>query len=462
VNAPVTVPAFNAPPPHSLEAERSVLGAIMLHNDAWTEIRAVVDAEDFYRVAHGIVFRRMEGLAATGRPIDPLTLADVLGRHDELETIGGPAFLMRLTDGVPRSSHAVHYAALVRDYARRRQCIAVAQQLLTEAHTDDDIADVLGRAERALRDVSTGGDSDVETSAAAVAEAFETLEAIDRAEDGITGIRTGLDGLDRMLGGLQRSEVVVLAARPSVGKTALAGQMVAHAAVDDRVPTLFVTLEQPKAQLALRMASNRARVDLVAVREKRVDDVDLERLGDALRAIHDAPITFVDRRDIRLSDIRLIARRLHGQGKCDLLVVDYLTLVQPERSQTKNENRQEQVALQSRLTKTIAKELGIPVVMLAQVSREYEKDGATTTPGGKPKPARRPRLSDLRESGAIEQDADVVLFLHRPYVRPTGIEEQMRECETELIVAKQRNGPIGHVDAYYAKQWLRFNETGRA
>ena len=443
--------------PHNLHAERSVLGAVLMRNDAWTDVRDAVGPDDFYRAAHAMVFRRMDGLAQVGRAIDPLTLSDLLARHGELDEVGGPSFLMGLTDGVPRSTNAVHYAEMVRDYSRRRQCIAVAQLLLEQAQSDDDVNETIAKSERALRDIEAGRATELTSIADAVNAGLDHLEATAQADFGVTGIPSGFFSLDRMLGGFQREDLIVVGARPSVGKTAFMGQVAANAARDGGVPTVVVTLETRASQLALRMASAKAQVDLIAIREKRASDGELTRLNVALEALHRAPITFLDTREVRMSDIRRHARRLHAQGKCDLLLLDYLTLVNPEKSATRGENREQQVAAQSKLAKSIARELAIPVVILCQLSRDFERDGAQK-PGGKPKTARRPRLSDLRESGAIEQDADVVLFVHRPFVRPNTIEERMREGETELIVAKQRNGPIGQIRAHFTKEFVRFDE----
>jgi replicative DNA helicase len=350
----------------------------------------------------------------------------------------------------------VHYADLVREHARRRQCVVIAEQLRAEALAADDLEESRARAEHALRDLDAGQAAAFTSIARAAHAGLDDLEAIAQAEDGVTGVPTGFATVDRMLGGLQGGDLVVLAARPSVGKTAAACQMAMHAALIRHVPTLFVTLEQRASQLTLRMASNAARVDLVALRVGQATEEESARLHQAAARLSEAPITFIDARDVRMSDVRRHARLLRAQGKCSLIVLDYLTLLEPERTSTRGETREAQVAAQSRLAKSIARELGVPFVLLSQLNREFEKDAGARKGSRKP---RRPRLSDLRESGAIEQDADVVVFVHRPYVRPEGLEERTREGETELIVSKNRNGPTGLVRAHYAKTWVRFTET---
>jgi replicative DNA helicase len=442
--------------PHSLDAERAVLGALLVRPDAWADIRDIVSSADFWRAAHRTLFRRMSDLVAAGRAIDLVTLAEVLERHSEVEEVGGLAYVAGLSDAVVRTSHAVHYAEIVREKAKRRQLLVLADQIRAEAVAADDVEDVRQRTEEALRTLDAGPRGDFLTSEQAAHAALDELEHA-REAHGLTGIPTGLPTIDRTTGGLQTGDLVVLAARPSVGKTAAAGQWAMYAALERRVPTLFVTLEQRASQLALRMASNRTCIDLVAVRDARAQDQDLSRLNRALEQLADAPLTFLDSRDLRMSDVRRHARLLTAQGKCGLLFLDYLTLLQPEPTSTRAETREAQVAAQSRMAKSIARELGIPVVLLCQLNREFERDSGAA-PGVRRSP-RSPRLSDLRESGAIEQDADLVVFIHRPFVRPTSAEERAHEGETDLLIAKNRNGPIGRVRARYHKAWVRFEEV---
>jgi replicative DNA helicase len=450
----VNAPAMEYP--HSIDAERSVLAAVLLRNDTWSDVRDAVCAEDFYRHAHRVVFSRMEGLAQLGRVIDLVTLHDALARHGEVDDVGGASYISRLIDGVARSTNAVHYAEVVRDHARRRKAMDIGRQLVEDAARSDDVNEVIGTAEKSLREVEAGRSLEVTSIADAITSGMDDLERAAQSEYGITGVPTGFFTLDRMLGGLQAEDLIIVAARPSVGKSALLGQMVAYAALDAKLHVTVVTLEMRASKLALRMASARARVDLHAVRSGTASPADLAALNQHLEALHGCGrINFIDTRDIRMSDVRRHARRLRAQGKLDLLALDYLALTTPEKATTRGENRQEQVAAQSKLAKSIARELGIPFVVLNQLDRGVEKDGGTKkTPG-----QRAPRLSDLRESGAIEQDADAVIFVHRPYVRPETFEERLREGETELIVAKQRNGPIGKVRARYVPAWVRFDET---
>lgn len=444
--------------PHSLAAERAVLGAILRSVDVLADVRDLVAPEDYYRDAHATLYRRMLALADAGRPVDLVGLLGVLERHAEVEAVGGARYIAALLDDAPRPSLALGHAEEVRAYALRRAYIRIGQQLQQAAREADDIEEPRADAEAALRACQTGSRSALVDAEAAVAGALDILESYERAEHvGVTGVATGLYSLDVILGGWQPEDLIVIAARPSVGKTAFAGQVAAYAAMTRRVPVLFATLEQPPDRLSLRMAGNHARVDIEAARKRQIRDEELERLGASLRAVGDAPLTFFDARGKRMSDIRRHARMLHAQGRCALLVIDYLGLVQPETARSKGETRERQVAVQSEAAKNIARELRIPVLLLCQLNREYERD--QPKPGARKAQPRRPRLSDLRESGAVEQDADVVLFVHRPYARPQTIEEQQREGETELIVAKHRNGALGVVDAFYAKTWVRFEEA---
>lgn len=445
--------------PHDLAAERAVLGAVLVRAGTVADVRDIVTPEHFYRQAHGTLFRRMLALADAGTAIDILTLVPVLERHGELDAVGGVSYIARLIDGIPRTANAPHYADEVRACFQRREAVRIALELGSAARSDDDIDDVCSTAEQALRATQTGQRDALITAAQAVAGAMETLEAYETAETvGITGVATGIYGLDHLLGGWQPDDLIVIAARPSVGKTAFAGQVCAYAAIKLRVPVVFVTLEQPAKRLAARMASNMAKVDLEAYRERQVGEDELARMGHALSEVHAAPLSFVDGRGKRMSDIRRVARMAHARGQCGLLAIDYLGLVAAEASKSKGETRERQVAIQSGMAKDIARELHIPVLLLCQLNREYEKD--QPKPGAKRAAPRRPRLADLRESGAVEQDADVVLFVHRPFVRPANPEEAMREGQTELIVAKHRNGAIGDVSAHYTKEWVRFTEAG--
>jgi replicative DNA helicase len=441
--------------PWNLDAEKATLGALLVRNEVWREVADAVAAEDFYREGHRVLFGRMAKLVEAGRPVDLVTLTNGLDESG-LQALGGFGYLNSLTAGLPRSTNAAHYAAIVREHARRRQCIALGQQLIADAQSGDDIDAARAACEQALRELEIGRSVDTAGADVVAVEAFDFLETMGNAPDGITGVRTGLAPLDTMTGGLQPSELHIVAARPSVGKTALMAQIALHAAVNEGVPTVVVTMEQPRKQLLLRMASNMARVDLVAVRRTEAYPDDLTRLSQALERLAASPLTFIDHGELRMSDVRARARRLHAQGKCGYLLLDYLGLVAPERSQSRSETREERVSVQSRMAKGIAKELGIPFVLLCQLNREYEKDNGARAKSAEP---RRPRLSDLRESGAIEQDADTVMFVHRPFVRPRTEVEAYREPETELIVAKQRNGPIGTVPATYTKEHVRFEAT---
>lgn len=441
--------------PWNLDAEKATLGALLVRPEVWRDVADAVSAEDFYREGHQRLFRRMAALVEAGRAIDFVTLLDGL-QATELDALGGIGYLTKLTDGLPRSTNAVHYAEIVREHARRRACIALGQRLIAEAQHGDDVETARASCEQALRELETGRSVDTYSAASSVASAYDLLESMANTPDGITGIRTGFLTLDQMTGGLQRSELHLLAARPSVGKTAMLCALATQAAYVDRVPTVIVTLEQPRDMLLLRMASAMARVDLVAVRLGQASERNLSDLSDALAKLNSAPLTVIDHRELKMSDVRRRLRRLHGAGACEFALLDYLGLLEAERAVSRSENREQQVGAMAKMAKGIARELRIPFVLLSQMHREYEKANAAR---GKKTEPRRPNLTDLRESGQLEQHADTVLFIHRPYARPRNFDEAQKEGETEFILAKQRNGPIGSVPAWYAKSWTRFEET---
>lgn len=445
-------------PPHNLEAERAVLGAVLLRNDALAEVADIVTPEDFYRYGHAVLLRRMRDLANAGRPIDFVTLSTLLEQHKELDKVGGSSYLSRLIDGVPRSTNAMHYALDVKTAATRRALIAFAEKLRADAIDGDDPEEVRASAEQQLRGIESGTGIAFTSAEQAVADAYRTIDAYETAEHlGVTGVPTGLAGLDDLIGGWQKGDMNVIAALSSHGKTAFAAQCAGYASVIRRVATLFVTNEQKPGSLALRLASNRARVDLKSIRRRFATDEELQRFGDALNEIQRSPLTFKWARGKRMSDIRRHARMAKAKGQCDLLVIDYLGLIAPEVTQNRNESREREVAKQSTMAKDIAGELDIPVLLCVQMNGNTEREAGR---GKKPSPPRRPRgATDLRESMAVFNDADVVLFVHRPFARPFGDEEKSRQGHTELIVAKQRNGPIDDVTAWFSASHQRFEET---
>lgn len=444
--------------PRNLEAERAVLGAILVRGDALREIADILTAEDFFRSAHGTLFRRMQDLATAGRAIDLVTLMPVLERHGELDAVGGVAYITRLVDGLPRSVSAAHYALDVKAASTRRGLIAFAEKLRSDAIHGDDPDTVREAAEQALRGLDSGTGLELLDVKDAVAQASATLDAFDNAEHvGVTGVPTGLAGLDDLLGGWQRGDLNVIAGLSSHGKTALMAQCAGYAAIIRKVPTLFATNEQKPGSLVLRLACNRARVDLTAIRKKYANDDELARFADAVNEIARSPLTFYWARGKRMSDIRRHARMAKAKGRCDLLAIDYLGLIPPEVSQNRSETREREVARQSSMAKDVAGELDVPVLLGCQMNGDIEK--AAPRGGKKSVAPPRPRLSDLRESKAVGHDADVVLFVHRPFARPSNPEERMRQGETDLIVAKQRNGAVGDVSAHFSGGWQRFEET---
>src|SRR6202790_2587919 len=433
--------------PHNLEAERSVLGAILLHNDAFNLAAEVVDAKDFYRDAHRRIFDKMVKLVERGGAIDLVTLKEELGRSGALAEVGGPAYITALVDGLPRVTNVEHYARIVKEKATLRNLIFSASAIQEQALAAGDDADsILDRAESAIFQlaedrVRTGliGVKDL------VRDGFERLEKIFSEGRRITGLATGYPGLDNEVAGLQNSELIILAARPSMGKTALALNIAENVALRQREPVAVFSLEMSKESLLLRLLASHARVDAHKFRTGHMNKDDWGKITTSLGVLGDAPIWIDDSASSTVLEMGAKARRLKRDRGLSLMLVDYLQLVVPTNS-GRGTNRQEEVSGMSRALKGLAKELKVPIVVLSQLTRPPERED------------RKPQLADLRESGAIEQDADVVLFINRPNFYKTDLPEEDR-AKAEIIIAKQRNGPTGNLNFVFLSRHTRFEEA---
>ncbi len=433
------------PLPHNLDAERSILGAILLDNHLLDAAVEKLRAEDFFLEPHRRIFERMMELSESQQAIDLVTLTEVLARRGDLEAAGGPAYVAQLLDGVPRITNIEHYARIVKEKAVLRNLIHAAHAIQQHALDADDEADaILDRAESYIFQIA---EERIRAGLVGVKELvrenYERLEKIFSEGRRITGLGTGYTRLDNETAGLQSSELIILAARPSMGKTSLALNIAENVALRKREPVAVFSLEMSKESLLLRLLSSEAHVDAHKFRTGHLSKDDWQSIADSLGRLGDAPLWVDDSASSTVMEIGAKARRLKRDKGLSLLIVDYLQLV---AARGRFSNRNEEVSSISRSLKGLAKELKVPVLVLSQLTRAPERE------------ERRPQLADLRESGAIEQDADVVLFIYRPNFYKPDLPEEDR-AKAELIIAKQRNGPTGMVKFVFLGKHTRFEEA---
>jgi len=433
------------PLPHNLGAERGVLGAILLDNHALNTAIEMLRAEDFFLEQHRRVYNRMIALGERQRAIDLVTLADELERAGELDAAGGAAYLAQLIDGVPRVAHIEHYAHIVKEKALLRSLIHTSEAIQQQAlEAEEGAEDILDRAETLIfqlaEDRIRSGLIGVKEL---VRESYERLERMLSEGRQITGIPTGYQQLDQLTSGLQPSELIILAARPSMGKTALALNVAENIAMTERQPLAIFSLEMSKEALLMRLLASHARLDMHRFRTGHLGQEEGRRMTAALGELAEAPIWIDDSGSASVTEIGAKARRLKKDKGLSLVIVDYLQLIS---GRGRFGNRNEEVSSISRALKGLAKELKVPVLVLSQLTRAPERE------------ERRPQLSDLRESGAIEQDADVVVFINRPNFYRTELPEEERR-KSELIIAKQRNGPTDRIPFVFFEKYTRFEEA---
>jgi len=428
--------------PHNLDAERSVLGSILIENQSINLAQEILRHDDFYRDPHRKIYRVMENLSERATAIDEITLKEELARSGDLESVGGAAYIASLADGVPSPKHIEYYARIVKEKSILRGLISSASGILTDCYrAEEEVGEILDRAESSIfkiaQDSLSGGFLPIRTIADA---SLKVIEELSKSHSMITGLATGYDRLDEYTAGLQKSDLIVVAARPAMGKTTFCLNVAQNAALRDERRVGVFSLEMSREQLFLRMLCSLGRIDAHLLRTGRLTKDDWKKLTDAFARISSAPIFIDDSAGIGVMEMRAKARRLKSEHGLDLLVIDYLQLI---RGRGRVENRNQEISDISRSLKELAKELQIPVIAISQLSRAPE-----TRPGD-----RRPQLSDLRESGAIEQDADVVLFIYREEVyKPT----EDNRGKADLIIAKQRNGPVGLVPLAFIKQYTKF------
>src|SRR3954465_14767065 len=431
--------------PHNLEAERSVLGAILLHNDAFNLAAEVIDADDFFRDAHRRIFDKMVKLSERGDAIDLVTLKEELNRAGELDQVGGPAYITALVDGVPRSTNVEHYARIIKEKATLRNLIFSANKIVSSAYEAEEDADlILDQAEHAIFAIADKKIGDGFVSLRDLAQgSLDTIEKLHARKELVTGVPTGFTDLDEITSGLQPSDLIIVAARPSMGKTSLVLNMAQHIGTKTDMTVGVFSLEMSKEQLFLRMLTGEARIDAHRLRGGFLGERDWGRLAAAVGTLSESKIFIDDTPSIGVLEMRAKCRRLASEHGLHMVMIDYVQLMQ---GRGRFENRTLELASISRSLKGLAKELNVPIVLLSQLSRAPES-----------RSDHRPQLSDLRESGALEQDADVVVFIYREDMYMDKSQPPTdAQGVAELIIAKQRNGPTGVVKLAFIREFTRF------
>ena len=431
--------------PANVDAERAVLGSILLKPDVCDDIALVVRAEDFSDESHQLLYRHLLDLHDSGKRIDATIVVERLKTQGDFERIGGAAALADVVQAVPHAAHATHYAAIVRDKALLRSMIDAGTDILRDAYdASDEPRQLLARAEEKIFSIlERRSSAEAKPIQSVLEEVMVRMDARMKHEHTIGGVETGFTDLDQLCGGLHNSELVILAARPSMGKTAFAMNIAEHASINLKQPVLFVSLEMAALELADRLLCSAAQVNGHRLRNGTISQEDRRRLVQKSSEIGTAPLFIDDTPSRTLTEIAAVARRLKRKQGLSMIVIDYLQLIEPDNPR---DPRQEQVARIARRLKGMSRELDIPVLCLAQLNRQAEVSRDN-----------RPRLNHLRESGAIEQDADVVMFVHREEYYQTNDEDRERvRGQAEIIIAKQRNGPIGDVKLLWQHDFTRF------
>jgi len=434
-------------PPHSIEAEQSLIGGLLIDNAAWDRIGDVVRETDFYRDDHRRIFRHIGKLIQNGRPADVVTVYESIEASNEVDQTGGLAYLGEIANSTPSAANIRRYAEIVRERAILRQLVTVGDEIAGNAlnPAGREVKTLLDEAEQKIFQIAEAGNRNsggfvaIQPLLGEVVERMESLLARDSQSD-ITGVATGFVDLDRMTSGLQPGDMIVVAGRPAMGKTAFALNIAEYVGVEQRLPVAIFSLEMSGPQLATRFLSSVGRIDQSKLRTGRLTDDEWDRMTVALGKLHEAPIHIDETGAINSTDLRARARRLHRQfGKLGLIVIDYLQLMSSNRD---GENRATEISEISRSIKALAKELQVPIIALSQLSRKVEERND-----------KRPLMSDLRESGAIEQDADIILMMYREeYYKP----DTQDKGTAEAIIGKHRNGPVGTVRLTFIGEYTRF------
>lgn len=435
-------------PPQNIEAEQSVLGGILLDNHALHAVLEVLDVSDFYHEAHRKIFAAIVELYDKNQPSDLITLSNILKSKNQLEQAGGVSYLASLVDSVPSSANIIHYSRIVKEKSILRKLIGTATDILNKSYASTTEVDtLLDEAEHAIFDISQNKIRPTFSPfKTIIKETFRTIEKLHERKELVTGVPTGFVEIDDMTSGLQKSDLIIIAGRPSMGKTAFALNIAEYAALEARIPVAFFSLEMAKEQIALRMLSSVARIDSQRIRRGFLGEPDWPKLVAAAGRLSDAPIYIDDTPAISVLEMKAKSRRLKAEVDLGLIIVDYLQLM---RSSGFKESREQEISEISRSLKALAKELSVPVVALSQLNRKVE-DRAN----------KRPQMADLRDSGAIEQDADLIAFIYRDEVYNKS-EENPERGIAEIIIGKQRNGPTGVAKLTFQEKFARFENLAR-
>jgi replicative DNA helicase len=430
-------------PPQNLEAEVSVLGGVLLDNEALNRVLEVMKEGDFYRESHRKIFSAILDLYEKSEPVDLITLTEALKKRDALEAVGGVEYLNSLVNSVPTAANISYYAKIVKEKAILRKLINRSTDIISQVYgVSGDVDDFLDQAERSIFEIS---EDRVRPSFYSLKDiiksSFKTIERLYEKRQLITGVPTGFTKLDELTSGLQPSDLIIVAGRPSMGKTALALDIAAHAAVEGGIPSAIFSLEMAKEQLALRMLCSEAKVDAHRLRGGFLSESDWPRLTRAAGSLSEAPIFIDDTPGLSALEMRAKSRRMKAEHNLGLVVVDYLQLM---RGRADSDTREQEISDISRSLKALAKELTVPVIAISQLNRRVEERGD-----------KRPQLSDLRESGAIEQDADVIIFLYRDEVYNRS-EDNPNKGKAEIIIGKQRNGPTDKFELAFLDKFTCF------
>src|SRR5512136_2866580 len=433
-------------PPQHIEAEQSILGGILIENEAINRVMEILDADDFYRDSHRKIYEALLVLSERDEPADSITLTNELKNSSHLDSVGGASYVASLIDLVPTAANIEYYAKIVKEKAILRKLIQTSTEIITQSYEDrGDVEGFLDEAERAIFDIS---ENRVRPSFYPIKDvvkgSFKILERLYEKKELVTGVPSGFKDLDRMTAGFQPSDLIIVAGRPSMGKTAFCLNLAQYAAIEKKTPVAIFSLEMSKEQLVIRMLCSEAHVEGTKLRSGFLGESDWPRLTIAAGNLSDAPIFIDDSAALTVLELRAKARRLKTErGGLGMVIIDYLQLM---KGRTRVESRQQEISEISRSLKALAKELNIPVIAVSQLSRKTEE-----------RTGNRPQLSDLRESGAIEQDADLILFIYRDEVYNRS-DDNPNRGKAEVIIGKQRNGPTGKIDLAFLDRYTAFKD----